>query len=87
MIHLLGKIYISNDKHIDQFSPKKVIISSDIGELDSYASYEEFTNSKILFSYKKSSSLIGDNGIFKNHFFGLFKNVFLVFLKTRFWAF
>jgi len=80
MIHLLGKIYISNDKHIDQFSPKKIIISSDIGGLDSYASYEEFTNSKILFSFKNSSSLIGKNGVFENHF-KFFKYLFEEYQK------
>jgi hypothetical protein len=82
MIHLLGKIYISNDKHIDQFSPKKIIISSDIGGLDSYTSYEEFTNSKILFSFKNSSSLIGSNGVFENHF-KFFKYLFEEYQKDQ----
>lgn len=68
MIHLFKKIYIASDNHIDQFSPKKIIVSSAIGEADSYSAYEEFTNSEVLFSFKQSSLLIGPDGIFETHF-------------------
>lgn len=80
MIHLFGKVYLTTDCYVDNISDK-VIISSNIGGLDSYEKFIEFTKASILINKKTLDEVIGPNGEFAD-FIDFFNFIYSEHIKT-----